>query len=366
MRAAGRGRRHRDDVMAAIGSADRQALFGAIFGEIVHRHAPARRPHRVDDSSRHRPGIEARRALGGDGLKGRGEIVERDVVADLGRVAVGLEKDARGRGMAGEHRRGEGERVGEIVVDGQALTRQRGGRRDEIGEGEFARTVFAPGELEARDRAGHADREAGKARLERIGLAVGVEKHVLGGPGGRRLAIVDRRRLVEIGAVDQHESAAAEIAGARQGDREREADRDAGVDRVAAEPQHLDADPRGGRVLAHHHAVPGDDRQGGGEAGDDRRGIGAGGGREKQEGEGGEAKSSQGVSLPKAFRPVRLKAATSASIETRPCRRSCRTTILLLYARPRREERCDAPSRRTSRRALFPVAVRRSTVSRSP
>ena len=90
------------------------------------------------------------------------------------------------------------------------------GGRDEIGEGELARTVTPPGELHSRDRAGHADREAGKERLERIGLAVGVEKHVLGRQRRRALAIVDGDRLLEIGAVDQHEAAAAKIAGARQ------------------------------------------------------------------------------------------------------------------------------------------------------
>ena len=274
MDASGRGRRHRDDGVAAIGSAHRLALLGAIPGEIIHRHAPARRPHRVDDLLRHRPGVEARRALGGDRIQRRGEIAKRDVIADLGRAAVGFEKDARGRRVPGEHRGGDGERAGEIVVDGQALPRQRGGGRDQIGEGELARAVFAPGELKPRDRAGHADGEAGKARLEWIGLAVSVEKDVFGRPCGRRLAIVDRGRLIEIGAVDQHEAAAAKIAGARQGDREREADRNGRVDRVAAEPQHLDADARGPRLLAHHHPVLGDDRQRGGESGNDRRRIG--------------------------------------------------------------------------------------------
>ncbi len=132
----------------------------------------------------------------GDRLERRGEVVERDVVAGLLHAAVGPQIDARGRGMAGERPGGERQRIGDVVVDGEALTRERDRGRDQVGEGEFARAVFAPREFEAGDRSGHADREPGIARLERIGLAVGVEEHVLGRRRGRGLAIVDRDRLV--------------------------------------------------------------------------------------------------------------------------------------------------------------------------
>ena len=270
MRAAGRGRRHRDDVIAAIGSADRLALDGAIAGEVLHRHPPARRLHRGDDLLRHRPAVEAGRAFAGDGLERRGEVVERDVIAGLLHAAVGPEKDARRRRMAGERLGGEGQRVGDVVVDGEALTRERDRGRDQVGERELARAVFAPGELEAGDGPRHADREARIARLERIGLAVGVEEHVLGRRRGRGLAVVDRDRLIAIGAMDQHEAAAADIAGARQGDGERKADRDRRIDGVAAALQDVEPDPRRRRLLGHDHAMPGDDRTRGGERGDDR------------------------------------------------------------------------------------------------
>ena len=77
--------------------------------------------------------------------------------------------------------------------------------------------------------------------------------------------------------------------------REREADRDRGVDRIAAAPQHVEADPRSGRLLADHHAVHGDDRPGGGEVGDDRIGERRDG--DKKKGEGGEAEGSQWTRL---------------------------------------------------------------------
>ena len=61
------------------------------------------------------------------------------------------------------------------------------------------------------------------------------------------------------GAMNDHKAAAADIAGARIGHGQREADRDRGVDRIAALLQNVGADPRGHRLLRHHHAVRGGD-----------------------------------------------------------------------------------------------------------
>ena len=102
VRAPGRGRRHRDDGIAAIGSAHRLALDRAIVGEVGHRHPPARRLDRGDDLLRHRSAVEARRAIRGDRLKRRREIVERDVIAGPLHASVGPEKHAGRRRMAGE------------------------------------------------------------------------------------------------------------------------------------------------------------------------------------------------------------------------------------------------------------------------
>ena len=109
------------------------------------------------------------------------------------------------------------------------------------------------------DRAGHADGKPGVARLCRIGIALRVEEH--GRRGGRRrgLAIVDGDVAVAVGEMDHHEAAAADIAGARIGDRERKADRHRGIDRVAAAVEDLDADAGGALLLRHHHAVVGED-----------------------------------------------------------------------------------------------------------
>ncbi len=69
--------------------------------------------------------------------------------------------------------------------------------------------------------------------------------------------------------MDQHEAAAPDIAGDRQRHRQREADRDGGVHRVAAPFEDVETDARGRRLLADHHAVGGDHRPRGGEIGED-------------------------------------------------------------------------------------------------
>jgi hypothetical protein len=64
--------------------------------------------------------------------------------------------------------------------------------------------------------------------------------------------------------MNEHEAAAAEIAGARQGDGERETDRDGGVDGVPARFQDVHPDPGRARFLGRHHSVSGQRRQGSG------------------------------------------------------------------------------------------------------
>ena len=60
-----------------------------------------------------------------------------------------------------------------------------------------------------------------------------------------------------VGAMDHHEAAAADIAGARIGHREREGRGHRGVDRIAASLENIGADARGDRFLGDHHAVCG-------------------------------------------------------------------------------------------------------------
>ena len=83
----------------------------------------------------------------------------------------------------------------------------------------------------------------------------------------RGLAIVDRDVLVALGGMDHHEAAAADIAGARIGHRQRKAGCDRGIDRIAALPQDVGADLGREFLLRHHHAVFGGNGANGGAAG---------------------------------------------------------------------------------------------------
>ena len=110
---------------------------------------------------------------------------------------------------------------------------------------ELARAVFLQRQRQAGDGAGHADGEAVVARFLRVGFALASRKVSLRGRGRRGLAVVDGDVALALGEMDHHEAAAADVAGARIGHRHGEADRDRGIDRVAAALEHLGADPRG-------------------------------------------------------------------------------------------------------------------------
>ena len=138
---------------------------------------------------------------------------------------------------------------------GKPLLRQLDRRREQVGERELARAVFLMRQRQPRHGAGHADGEPGVARLLRVGIALARRGTCRRGGGRRGLAVVDGGVAVAFGEVDHHEAAAADIAGARIGHGQRKADRDRGVDRVAAAVEDLDADAGGAAFLRHHHAV---------------------------------------------------------------------------------------------------------------
>ena len=174
--------------------------------------------------------------------------------------AVGLQKDVRRSGPAREPRSVERQRIRGVVGDVDAVAGQRNRRRDQLGEREFAGAVFCFRQRQPRDRAGHADGERGFARLLRIGVALRIEEGFGVDRRRRGLAIVDGGVLAAC-AVDHHETAAADIAGARIGHGHGETGGHRRVDGVAALLQDFNADARGDRFLRDHHAMLGGDRQ---------------------------------------------------------------------------------------------------------
>ena len=78
--------------------------------------------------------------------------------------------------------------------------------------------------------------------------------------------------------VDHHETAAADVAGARISDRKRKADCDRRIDGIPASIENFDADARGAAFLRDHDAIAGMDRLRGRNFGRarDRRDLGQG------------------------------------------------------------------------------------------
>jgi hypothetical protein len=113
-------------------------------------------------------------------------------------------------------------------------------------------------ECEASDRTGHADgKVAVVVDLTRV-FARRIKEHLRVGLERRFFAEIDGGRPT-IREADHHEPAAADVAGSRVGDLERESGRDRRVDGIAAGQQHAVADfacDRGGRH--DHAALPGD------------------------------------------------------------------------------------------------------------
>ena len=131
---------------------------------------------------------------------------------------------------------------------------------EKYGSGKFTLAELLTPAIElARDGAGNADAERGIARLGYIGLAVGPEKNRRRGGGRRGLAVIDGDVLAALPGVDHHKPAAADVSRARIGHGQRESGGHRRIDRIAAAPEHVGADPCRDFLLRHHHAVLGGD-----------------------------------------------------------------------------------------------------------
>ena len=125
------------------------------------------------------------------------------------------------------------------------------GRLHQFGPGLFAELLV--GHFETARTAGYAGRApTGEAVAGRF--AAGVEIHVVRRLAGRAFAEI-KERGATVGHSDQHETAAAEIAGVRVSDSQREAHRHGRVDGVAAGFEDRHADVGGDRLLGDNHDV---------------------------------------------------------------------------------------------------------------
>ena len=175
----------------------------------------------------------------------------------LPRLAA-VEENRRGGRVLAEFVGRVGKHVGIALVEHEAVARQPDRAGHERGAG--ASPEPGAGELESRDRARHPDREIAAPAARRDRVAAGIEVHGGRRRGGRGLAEIDEGGA-SVMEADGHEPAAAKIAGFGEGDRQRIADGNGGIDRIAAGLEHVD--PGLGRqpVGADDHAMLGSDRR---------------------------------------------------------------------------------------------------------
>src|SRR5262249_60741626 len=127
--------------------------------------------------------IECAGPAAGDRLERCGEFALHQELAFGERLAVAAEEDLRGSRPAREPQLSARQRVGNVVLNWDAVAGKLDRRCDQVREREGARAVALVGERKPSYGAWHADRQCRIARFARIGLALLVEEHV----AGRRL-----------------------------------------------------------------------------------------------------------------------------------------------------------------------------------
>ena len=134
MHAAGGGRRHRDNVVAAIGPAHRLALDRPIVFHVLGGHDAACLAHGGDDLFRDRTFVESFRSVGGDGTQRDREIGLQQILARHQHGAVAVQKNRRARLPARDALLRQRQCVGDVVDDLDSVSRERDRRLDQFGE----------------------------------------------------------------------------------------------------------------------------------------------------------------------------------------------------------------------------------------
>ena len=132
-------------------------------------------------------------------------------------------------------------------------------RRDQHGSRQGA--VLLPRGFQAHDGSGNPHRQITVETAVADNLAARVEEHVGAGGERRPLAKIDEG-IFAVGEMNDHESAAAEIAAARMCHRQRVADRYRGIDGVATLTQNCRTHIRSQVLGSNHHPLIGFEFQG--------------------------------------------------------------------------------------------------------
>ena len=250
--APGRRRRHGEDLVAAIGAANRLALHRLIFRQIRFGDQPAVLLHLIRNLIGNRPLIEGIRTVFGNQFETFCEVLLHQLIALLQRLAV-FPEDSLAVLMIGNNFAAVGfEVVRQRVVDDEAVARQPDGRLHHFIQRQ--RAVFFQRQREPRNG---ARRAGGKVRGQgffTVRVALIVEEHIAGGLVRRHLTEVDGCGFTVFRA-QHHKPAAAQVPRLWMRHRQRISHRDRRIHRVTALFKNIDAHLRCQRVNRGHHAV---------------------------------------------------------------------------------------------------------------
>jgi len=249
--AARADRRHGNDLVATVRPPHRDPLPRPIGPQVFAVDQPSVRGHLLLDERRGFPLVEPGRAALGDALERAREVGLPEGFARLVRDAVLRELRDRG-GVRLHVGQDAAQRAGEAVGHGEAVAREGDGRLHEPLPGQLP--VLAPGKVQPRHGAGHADRQVAVV-VEPLGVFPVFEEHRRRRPPGSGFT-----EVVGLGSAGRRskddEAAAADVARGRMGDGKRERRGDGGIDGRAALLQNRCPHARGRLVLRDDQGVP--------------------------------------------------------------------------------------------------------------
>ncbi len=252
-RSAGAGRRHPDYVVTAIRATKRRSNLCIVAGQIVHRDDPAAGLNARHQTFRNFTLVESVGSVAGNLLQSPGEFGKLHGFAGFVKRAVGFAIDTAEFVKLRHHAFLALQRPRQHIVDNKPVARELQSRFD---DGLPIELSITPGCLiEAAHCSRNANSQFADIRLFLVDLAVR-EEHGRCGFLGSLFTKIDAAHLPAfVREVDQHETTAAEVAGSRMSDGQREACRDCGVDGIAALFQNLHAGSRCDRLHGHDGAV---------------------------------------------------------------------------------------------------------------
>ena len=250
--AAGRWRRHGNDLEAPVGAAHGVAPLGPVSLQVLVANEAVAALHLGDEQIRRSAGVEAVAALVAHALQRRRQVRLPEHVAGGVGAAVGLGELGLAGGVAFEPLPVPGELARQVLGERETVLRQPDRRRERLLPRQ--RAVPRQHREQAVHRARHADRQVRGRGAPGHHVAVRVQVHVAAGPSGRDFAVIVHGDA-PVGQAQHHEAAAAEVAGGGMRHRQGEAHGNRRVHGVAAAFQDVQADLGGQRRARRHHAA---------------------------------------------------------------------------------------------------------------